>query len=140
MQNCIIQVDSMKTKGQQPLVAKPELLAFCDFRGGLAERSNAAGLQPDNGASPTVHGFESLTRRQNNNNTLAEALTYTRARTAQPKPYESDNLSIRLLVGDDKGNRLDVPQLPDRLPEGRKAPRWNAAMPLRSMRKDVQRP
>jgi hypothetical protein len=54
----------MKTKGQQNQVAKLELLALCLFRGGLAERSNAAGLQPDNAACPTVHGFESLTRRQ----------------------------------------------------------------------------
>jgi hypothetical protein len=85
----------MKTKGQQPRVAKLELLAFVISVDGLAERSNAAGLQPDNGR-PTVHGFESLTRRQNNNHTLAEALTSTRARTARPKPYESGTLSIRL--------------------------------------------
>jgi hypothetical protein len=124
----------MKTKGQQPRVVKLEPLALCDFRGGLAERSNATGLGPADGASPTVQGFESLTRRQNSNYTPAEASTSTGARTAQPKPYESDTLSIRLLTGAYKGNRLDLPQLPDRMHQRRKAPRWTAALPLLSMR------
>ncbi len=55
----------MKTKGQQPQVTKLELLALCVFRGGLAEWSIAADCKSVNGASPTVLGFESLTRRQN---------------------------------------------------------------------------
>ena len=74
-----------KTKGQQPLVAKLELLAPCFFCGGLAERSNATGLQPADGATTTVQGFKSLTRRQISNNTPAEALTPHRGknRTAE---------------------------------------------------------
>ena len=110
----------MKTKGQQPLVAKLELLALCVFCGGLAERSNATGLQPADGAYPTVQGFESLTRRQISDNTPAEALTSTGARTAQPEPYRSDNHSMRLLAV--KLNRRfhsDVPQLQNRYGEGR---------------------
>jgi hypothetical protein len=111
----------MKTKGQQPRVAKLELLAVCGFRGGLAEWSNASGLHPADDAYPIVQGFESLTRRQNNS-TPAEALTSTGARTAQPKPYESDNLSIRLLAVElNRRFHSDLPQLPFRMPEVRKA-------------------
>ena len=109
----------MKTKGQQPLVTKLELLALCVFCGGLAEWLNATGLQPADGASPTVQGFKSLTRRQISDNTPAEALTSTGAKTAQPKPYESDNLSMRLLAV--KLNRRfhsDLPQLQNRHGEG----------------------
>lgn len=88
----------LKTKGQQPLVAKLELLALCDFRGGLAEWSSAADCKSVNGGLTTVLGFESLTRRPNSNYTPATALTSTGARTAQPTPYESDSFSIRLLA------------------------------------------
>lgn len=109
----------LKTKGQQYPVTKVEPLALCDFRGGVAERSNAAGLQPVDGAYPTVQGSESLPRRKNNY-TPAEALTSTGARTAQPKPYRSVNPSIRLLAV--KLNRRfhgDLPFVPDRSSEGR---------------------
>lgn len=51
-------------KGQQPKVAKLELLARVFFRGGLAERLNAADCKSVNGARTTVQGFESLTRLQ----------------------------------------------------------------------------
>ena len=102
----------MKTKGQQPRVAKLELLALCVFRGGLAGRSNASGLHPVDDAYPIVQGFESLTRRQSNN-TPTEALTSAGVRTAQPKPYESDNLSIRLLAVElNRRFHSDLPQLP----------------------------
>lgn len=66
-----------ETNGQQSPLNKQELLAFCAPRGGLAERSNAPGLGPADGACPTVQGFESLTRRQNNNCTPAEARAST---------------------------------------------------------------
>lgn len=112
-------MNSPKTKGQQPLVAKLELLALCLSRGGVAEWSNATGLQPANGALIAVRGFESLPRRQNSNCALAEPLTSTRARTAQPKPYESLNLSIRLLAVDLKEIHSDMPFMPDRSREGR---------------------
>ena len=56
------------------------------------------------------------------------------ARTAQPKPYRSDNPSIRLLAVNHKEIHSDVPQLPDRNDQTWKAPRWNAALPLLSMR------
>lgn len=52
-----------KEKGQQNPVAKPELLALALNFGGLAERSNAVGLQPIDGGQIAVQGFESLTRR-----------------------------------------------------------------------------
>ena len=105
-----------KTKGQQLLVAKLEPLALCVFCGGVAERLNASGLHPADGAQNIVRGSESLPHRQISNNTPAAARTSTGARTAQPKPYESDNSSIRLLAV--KLNRRfhnDVPQLPDRM-------------------------
>jgi len=79
----------MKTKGQQPLVAKLELLALCVFCGGLAERSNATGLHSADGAHMTIQGYEYLTRRQNSDNDPAEAGTSTGTKTAQPKPYWS---------------------------------------------------
>jgi hypothetical protein len=85
----------MKTKGQQ-LLDKPELLAFCVLCGGVAERLNASGLHPADGAQNIVRGSESLPHRQISNNTPAEALTSTGAKTAQPRPYESLNLSMRL--------------------------------------------
>ena len=109
----------MKTKGQQPLVAKLELLALCVSCGRLAERSNAAGLRPVGGGPTTVQGFESLTCRQNSNNTPTKAGTSTGVKTAQPKPYWSLNHSMRLLAV--KLNRRfhsDVPQLQNRYGEG----------------------
>ena len=85
------------------------------FRGGLAEWSNAAGLQPADGALIAVHGSESLTRRQNHS-FLAEALTSTGNRTAQPKPYEPDTSSIRLLAVElNRRFHSGLPQLPDRV-------------------------
>ena len=87
----------MKTKGQQPLAAEQEPLALCDFRGGLAERSNASDCKSVDGDFTAVQGSESLTRRRIDS-TPAEARTSTGARTAQPKPYRSVNLSIRLLA------------------------------------------
>lgn len=133
MQNCIIYQMINKTKGQQSLAAKRELLAFCYFRGGLAERSNAFGCKPIGGAYPIAQGFESLTRRQDNY-TPAEALTSTGARAAQPKPYGSVNLSIRLLAVTRKENHSDVPQLPDRVQKIRETPGRDAALPLFPMR------
>ena len=109
---------SMKTKGQQPLVTKREPLALCVFRGGLAEWSNAADCKSVNGGLPAVLGFESLTRRQYC--TPAEALTPTGTRTAQPKPYESVNLSIRLLAVElNRRFHSDLPQLQNRSGESR---------------------
>ena len=105
--------------GQLHIVAKPERLALCDIRGGLAERSKAAGLQPVDGAFITVHGSESLTRRQIKS-TPAEALTSTGARTAQPKPYRSVNPSIRLLAVElNRRFHSDMPLMPKRNGEGR---------------------
>ncbi len=110
----------MKIKGQQPRPVNLEPLARCNFRGGLAERSNAAALQAVNGASPTVQGSESLTRRKDSNYTPAEAGTSTGARTAQPKPYRSDNLSIRLLAVElNRRFHGDLPFVPNRSGEGR---------------------
>lgn len=122
-----------KTKGQQPLVAKQELLALCEFHGGLAERSNATDCKSVSGADTTAQGFESLTRRQNNY-TPAEALTSTGARTAQPKLYGSVNLSIRLLGVTRKENHSDLSQLSDRVQKVWKTSRWDAALPLFPMR------
>lgn len=75
-------MNDLNAKGQQPLVAKLELPALWLSHGGVAERSNATGLEPANGAQIAVRGFESLPRRQNSNCTPAEALTSTGARTA----------------------------------------------------------
>ncbi len=105
----------LQTKGQQPLVAKLEPLALCVFRGGLAERSNAADCKSVNGGRTTVLGFESLTRRQINY-TPAEVGASTGARAAQPKPYESDNLSIWLLAVElNRRFHSDLPQLQSRM-------------------------
>jgi len=110
----------MKTKGQQPQVAKLELLACVSFRGAVAEWLNATGCKPADGAQNIVRGFKSLPRRQNCNYTPAEALTSTGARIAQPKPYESNNFSIRLLAVElNRRFHSDLPQLPNRNGEGR---------------------
>ena len=53
----------LRAKGQQNHFTALELLALASKLGGLAERSNAVGLQPIDGALITVQGFESLTRR-----------------------------------------------------------------------------
>ena len=76
---------TMKTKGQQPLVAKLEPLALCAFRGGVAERSNASDCKSVDGDFTVVQGSESLPRRQNRSCTPVEALTSTGAeiRTAE---------------------------------------------------------
>src|SRR5258705_12889710 len=37
-------------------------------------------------------------------------------------------------------SRHDVPQLPGRLREGWQAPRWTTALPLQSVREEIQRP
>ena len=109
----------MKTKGQQPLFAKLELLALSVFSGRLAETSNAAGLRPVGGGPTTVQGSESLTCRQNSNNTPAKAGTFTGARTAQPKPYWSLNHSMRLsAVKLNRRFHSDVPLLQNRSSEG----------------------
>ena len=85
----------MKTKGQQPQVAKLELMAICCFRGGLAEWLNASGCKPVDD--------------------VTEALTSAGARIAQPKPYESNNFSIRLLAVElNRRFHNYLPQLPDR--------------------------
>lgn len=60
----IILIITMRTKGQQPKVAKLELLAFVSFRGGLAEGLNAADCKSVSGGPPIARGFKSLTRRQ----------------------------------------------------------------------------
>lgn len=109
-----------KTKGQQPLVAKLELLAICVLCGGLAEWLNATGLQPADGASPTVQGFKSRTRCQISDNTPTEALTSTGAKTAQPRPYRSLNLSMQLsAVKLNRRFHSDAPQLQNGHGEGR---------------------
>jgi hypothetical protein len=77
----------IQTKGQQPL-DKPELLALCVLCGGVAERLNASGLHPADDAQNIVRGSESLPHRQISNNTPAEALTSTGAKTAQPKAIQ----------------------------------------------------
>jgi hypothetical protein len=107
--------------------------------GGLAEWSNAIGCKPTDGASPTVQGFESLTRRQNNNDyTPAEALTSTGARNAQPKPYESSTLSIRLLTVElNRRFHSDLPQLPDRSRESWEGPQWPSALQVPAVRQAV---
>lgn len=101
----------------------------------MAERSKATGLQPAGGADTAAHGFESRSLRSNYNYAPAIALTITRAKTAQPKPYESVNLSIRLLSAElNRSFRHDVPQLPDRSQALRKAPQRPTALSLCSVR------
>ena len=110
----------METKGQQPLVAKLELLALCVFCGGVAERSNAADCKSVDGAVIAVQGSESLPHRQISNNTPAKAGTSTGVKTAQPRPYRSLNLSMRLsAVKLNRRFHSDVPQLQNRYGEGR---------------------
>src|ERR1017187_3589587 len=100
---------SHKTKASAP--EEPNTLALC--LGGLAEWSNAAALRAVNGADIAVQGFESLTRLHHY--TPTEALTSTGARTAQPKPYRSLNLSIRLLAVElNRRFHSDLPQLQNR--------------------------
>jgi hypothetical protein len=108
-----------KTKGQQPLVAKLELLALCVFCGGVAERFMATGLHPADGTD-TVRGSESIPDRQISDYTPAEVGASTGAKTAQPKPYRSDTPSMRLLAVElNRRFHSDVPQLQDRYGEGR---------------------
>jgi hypothetical protein len=106
-------VTDSKAKGQQPLVSKPELLALYAFRGGLAERSNAAALQAVNGASPTVQGSESLTRR-NNNYTPAKALTSAGAKIRTAEAERTFQSHYRPSSVRSQGDFADdVPQLPN---------------------------
>ena|ERR1017187_41308 len=103
-----------KAKASAP--EEPNTLAL--FLGGLAERSNAAALRAVNGADIAVQGFESLTRLQYYAPT--KALTSTGARTAQPKPYRSLNLSIRLLAVElNRRFHSDLPFMPNRCRESR---------------------
>ena len=110
----------MKTKGQQPLVAKLELLALCIFCRGVAERSNAADCKSVDDAFTAVQGSESLPHRQISDYTPAKTGTSTGAKTAQPKPYRSLNHSMRLwAVKLNRRFHSDVPQLQNRYRKGR---------------------
>ena len=127
-----------KTKGQQPQVAKLELLALFVFRGGVAEWSNAADCKSVNGGPTTVLGFESLLRRQNSNYTPAATPIATGARTAQPKPYESVNLSIRLLAVElNRRFHSDMHGLPGQTQESREASQRPTALSLHGVRQDL---
>ena len=111
----------MKTKGQQPLVAKLEPLACVLVLGGLAEWSNAVVCKTTNGAQNTVQGFESLTRLQIESS-LVMALTTTREKRRTAEAARLRKFSIRLLAV--KFNRrfhTDLSQLPDRDSQIRKA-------------------
>jgi hypothetical protein len=104
-----------KAKGQSETVAKPELLAFAITFGGLAEWSNAADSKSVNGATNTVLGFESLTRRQFNSPAKALTSAGEKNRTAEAARFAKP--SIRLLAV--KLNRRfhsDLPQLQNRMP------------------------
>lgn len=104
----------MKTKGQQPLVVKLELLAFACDLGGLAERLNATDCKSVNGARNTVQGFKSLTRRQIN--TPTAALTAAGAKIHTTEAARTRKPIMWLLFVDLKGDFTDdVPQLPDRM-------------------------
>jgi hypothetical protein len=84
-----------KVKGQSGTVAKPELLALVFTFGGLAERSNAADCKSANGATNTVLGFGSLTRRQIGS--PAKALTSARESKRTAEAARTLKFSIRLL-------------------------------------------
>jgi hypothetical protein len=106
-----------KAKGQSETVAKPGLLAFAFTFGGLAEWSNAADSKSVNGATNTVLGFESLTRRQFETSP-AKALTSAREKNRTAEAARFAKPSIRLLAV--KLNRRfhsDLPQLQNRMPK-----------------------
>jgi len=110
----------MKTKGQQSIGTKLEPLAFCVFRGGVAERSNAAGLHPVDGADTAVQRSESLPRRQNCNYTPAEALTSTGAEIRTAEAIRTFQAKYRAFGCESQGDSShDVPFLQNRNSEGR---------------------
>jgi hypothetical protein len=124
-----------KAKGQQPPVGKPELLALCVFRGGVAERSNATGLQPANGAINTVQGSESLPRRQNNYAAPAMAVTTAGAEIRTAKAVQTFRVHYPASGCASQGeSSRDLPQLPDRMQTLREASQWTTAVSVRPVR------
>jgi hypothetical protein len=105
----------MNTKAKASAsVYKPNTLALALNFGGLAERLNATDCKSVNGASNTVQGFKSLTRRQ-----IAppvKALTSTRGMNRTAEAARIRKFSIRLLAVELKGRfHSDLPYLPDRM-------------------------
>jgi hypothetical protein len=122
----------MKTKGQQPRVSTLELLALYNFRGGLAERSNAADCKSVNGGHTTVLGFESLTRLKISS--PAKALTSAREIDRTAEAARIRKFSIRLLAVElNRRFHSDLPQLPNRCPESRETSQWTPALSLLSV-------
>jgi hypothetical protein len=117
-----VYVVERETKSQPSKVAKLEPLALVSFRGGLAEWSNAADCKSVNDGPTTVLGFESLTRRQ----TLTSP-----ARSANceqglslglaPKAGLLRSTAIVRPFPKKRKVHSDLSQLPDRVPEIRKA-------------------
>ena len=68
----------------------PNTLALAFNLGGLAEWLNAPVCKTGNGATNTVQGFKSLTRRQTDP-AGDGANHHQRIRTVQPRPHESAN-------------------------------------------------
>lgn len=103
-----------KAKGQQGPVLKPELLALV-WSGGLAEWLIAPVSKTGNGATNTVQGSESLTRRQIAS--PVKALTSgEKNRTAEAARIRK--FSIRLLAVElNRRFHSGLPFLPDRVPQ-----------------------
>ena len=86
----------MKAKGQLNQSPNRNCWPITQSFGGLAERSNATGLQPADGGSIIVQGFESLTRRQFSSPVKAGTSTGEMNRTAEAARFAKS--SIRLLA------------------------------------------
>jgi len=119
MQCCIIYLTLRKQRANSPSretgTAGP--LCFSVAGGRVVERSR---LAPGRWWPHHNPGVQIPYRRQNSNYTPANAVTFTGTRTAQPKPYESDNLSMRhLAVELNRRFHNDVPQLQNEYGKGR---------------------
>ena len=103
-----------------------EPLALSGFRGGVAERSNAAGLQPADGADIIVQGFESLPRRQNRKKTPAEALTFAEAKIRTAEAIRIFQAKYRAFGSESQGDSSpDVPRLQNQHCSWRRDRSWN---------------
>ena len=100
----------MKTKGQQPRIGNPELLAFA-----FADVGKWSNPSPLQGGAHQLRGFKS--RRRLHLKAPVEAATSSRAVITTAEAMETRNPIIRLQAVELKRRFHDLSQLPDRMPE-----------------------
>ena len=105
---------SMKNKGQRTVLQTANAGLGTFSEAGWLERLNATDCKSVNGASPTVQGFKSLTRRQIASPVKARTSTREMNRTAEAARIRKP--IIRLLAVELKRRfHSDLPFMPDRM-------------------------